>query len=602
MTKLTLLACALLFSLQCFAVEITKVPSAQSVADSHRLYNARLQLFIDESLHHPIGTITTGSFFEPILARILAGVNLHEVNDKILEPSTKPTGLVGTDFDGILGLCKRKGDYDFKLTELIPIVYEGVKRNSFSEAAYNKILSELLTEQGNKHQIMVKMGKCFSVPETENHILMIESARYLTNQLWNNHYPDDARFDNEKNGFNAWLLKHLQQFVKKDFEEYNSRPYQGHSVMPIMNLVSYAKDERVKLAATMVLDYLSAKFATQSSRLRRSAPISRQLEYSVQTNLLDGDHMTAFFAQIAGNTGIYKYNNPSGHITYANGTAFYAGVSSYRPDDLVLDMIINHDQVLEQRIRHNAVESYYRHPKFLVTAGGRYLNRMDAGMKKRDAWAYPTSIMSNTGNETDRTQLVRFDGANKNTKRNNMCQYKNFGCGMNLEIPTLPQGCLVDKGEWKFINYNSDACPLKYGYFVALRVKAYPKPGLFRKRVARDFGTFEVVDAESVSFDQFMQLTMQNNQAALSHKSGNVYQTFEGKRIEFTPGSIGLSSSPITKVDGVVPFSQNFLSGNIMTSKGDGRIVINNPKLGKMLILDYRNPLNPEKRILKSGL
>lgn len=36
----------------------------------------------------------------------------------------------------------------------------------------------------------------------------------------------------------------------------------------------------------------------------------------------------------------------------------------------------------------------------------------------------------------------------------------------------------------------------------------------------------------------------------------------------------------------------SFLSGNVLTSKGDGRIVIRTENLGKSLILDYRVRLN----------
>src|SRR5690606_9696159 len=117
--------------------------------------------------------------------------------------------------------------------------------------------------------------------------------------------------------------------LKKDFEEYNSRPYQGHSIMPILNLISYAQDERIVTAATMVLDYLSAKFAVQSSQLRRSSPICRQEKYAKRTSLLSGDHLTAIFAQLAGNIEILNHNNPAGagHLNYGSKSALFAGMS-----------------------------------------------------------------------------------------------------------------------------------------------------------------------------------------------------------------------------------------------------------------------------------
>lgn len=603
--KLFSLALTILVSFKGLAVDLTMVPSSRSVSDAHRLHEERLKLFTDEAVGQPLRKIGQSNFMGPILGRILTGQKLEEVNSLILDPNTGPVGEVGTDFPGIFrGVCSRKGDYDFFLTTLIPLTYEGLERGYLSEAAYHKLMTKLLTVTGNNHPTWVTIGHCLSIKETENHILMTESARYLTNQLWNKHYPLDLRFDNEKNGFNVWLLRHLQQFLKKDFEEYNSRPYQGYAMMPIMNLVSYAKDERVKLAATMVLDYLSAKFAIQSSQLRRSPPICRQHEFSRITNLFNGDQMTAFFAQLAGNNDIFQYNNPKGSMSYGAPFAMFAGFGKYRPHDMILDLIIHNDQVLEQRVRHAGVESYYKHPKFLITAGGRYRNFFDAGTKKMDAWAYPTSIMSNTGNEIDRSQLLRFEGASKESKRNNMCQYKNFACGMNLKLPPLPEGCLVEKGEWKFINYDSEQCPLKYGYFAAIRVKPYPRPGLFQHRVANDFGTIEVVDSQNLNFEQFMNSTMNSNQSLLTHKSGNVYHTLDGQLIEFNPGDNSLKTSPISKVNGKDLFPEkfsdwDFLSGNVMKSKGDGKIVITNPKVGMSIILDYRNPLAPKKEVIK---
>lgn len=582
------------------AQEISKVPGARDVQESQNLFQDRLDVMLHAALARPVVSLAAGDFFETVIARIMTNTRIDEVNAGIMHPDTKALGLAGTGFDGVLGACKRKGDYDMQMIDIIPIIYEGSKRGQLTDASYQKILTELLTVKGSEHQTTVSIAGCLRVNETENHILMIESTRYLTNQLWHKQLPNDDEYNNEKNGFNAWLLNHLQQFLKHDFEEYNSRPYQGYSVIPIMNLATYAEDARVKLAATMVLDFLSAKYGVQSSRLRRSAPICRQHETSVATGLLASDHMASMFAILAGNTDIYLANNPSGFITYAGGQAIHTGVTSYRPHALILDMIINNDQVLEQRVTHDGMESYYKHPKYLLTAGGRYLNRFDGNMKKRDGWAYPTSIMPSQGTELDRSQLIRFGGTYDESKRNNMCQFKNFACGMNFAGPSdLPAGCLIEKGEWKFFNYNSPACALKYGYYVAVHVKLYSKPGFLQKRVASDYGTFEVVDADGVNFEEFMAKTMQNNTHLNQHDG--VYKTLDGNVIEFNPGHTDLKTNPISKVNGVNPFNESsFLSGNVMTASGDGKIVIKNPKLGLSMILDYRDAQNPVKRIIST--
>lgn len=593
-------------SFDSWPVDMSSIEPSRNVKDAILGKEKRLSVFIQQFLNQSIPTFDQGGFTQAVLARILSKQKLDEVNASIMAPTTKVLGKVGTDFDGVLGICKQKGDYDFKLTGLIPIVYEGIKRGVFSTAAYQKILGTLLTETGNEHQTRVRLGVCVKLPETENHILMIESARYLTNQLWATHYPNNPRFDNEKNGFNSWWLKHLQQFLKRDFEEFNSRPYQGHSVKPLLNLINYAKDERVVKAATMVLDYLSAKFAVQSSRLRRYAPICRQHVYSKNTSVLQGDHLTSFFAMMTGNIDIYQYNDPKWHLTYAPKTALMAGLTNYRPPVVVMDMIIHHDQVLEQRVHHDGVESYYNHPKFLITAGGKYLNRFDGGMGKRDGWAYPTTVMPQRGGDLQREQLLRIDGSYREKYRNNMCHYKNFACGMNIRLPKdLPVGCIVKKGDWTFLNYNTTSCPLKYGYYAAILTLRYPKPPLLHKRFASNYGLFEIVDSSQTTFENFVSKTLKNNHGRkYTHFGRNYYTTFAGDEIEFNPGNADLNRWPIGRVNGRSVISSlyrnwNFLEGNILKAKGDGLVEFHNPKLGYKYVMDYRDYRQPRSYIEK---
>src|SRR5262249_32108909 len=85
-----------------------------------------------------------------------------------------------------------------------------------------------------------------------------------------------VEFDNTKNGLSDFILAKLQSFVKNDFQEFNSRPYQGFSVIALENLYDFADEGRVQRGAQIVLDYLSAKFATSSNGLRRLAPFRRR--------------------------------------------------------------------------------------------------------------------------------------------------------------------------------------------------------------------------------------------------------------------------------------------------------------------------------------
>jgi hypothetical protein len=593
---LTLLVTATAYS----SVILDRVSPSESVADAHRYFKERLDPVLDAYIDKEIKPLTYhgGSFYLPSLARIIRNTKMDEVNAMIMHPDTKVVAKVGTDFAGIGPFCKRKGDYDFVLTGLIPMAYEAKKRNNLSKEAWDKLLHTLLNTRGNKHHTYNRFCG-IKVTETENHVLMIESARYLTNQLLAEIYPNKSIYNNELNGFNKWFLKHLQQFLKNDFIEYNSRPYQGHAIFPLENLINYAKDERVRTAATLVLDYLSAKFAVQSSRLRRQVPISRQKGYSRRDEILPGDHETVRFAQLAGNFQIFQFNEPTWSYRYSAKTALFAGISDYRAPDMILDMIINTDQTMYQSISHNAFEMYTKTPEYVLSAGGRFWNYVDMGSGIADAWAYPTNVIPHKGNELKRSELLRIEGHKKEQRRNNTCMFKNFACGLNVKLPAnLPASCIEKKGEWTFINYASKKCPLRYDYYAAVRIKKAPR---YARRYAKNFGSIELMPAKKMDYNEFKEKVLNNNQT-IRIKKLNTYTTAEGDVIEHYYKPRCLKRYPIIKINGKKILTKlskwSFLKGNILNSNGNGLVIIKNPKLGSKLILDYRNPLKPTRTLV----
>src|SRR5262249_24947085 len=92
------------------------------------------------------------------------------------------------------------------------------------------------------------------VPETENHMLMISSTVYLLNQLfWDR--TRDRKYDNNDNGLTKWLLRYMHTIAKHDFLEFNARPYQRYSLHALLNLHEFARDDLIKSAAQILLDY-----------------------------------------------------------------------------------------------------------------------------------------------------------------------------------------------------------------------------------------------------------------------------------------------------------------------------------------------------------
>ena len=171
----------------------------------------------------------------------------------------------------------RTGEYDVALMALTALVYKYY--HELGPHAQNHIINNLLNKRGKFDPEDLRPYAPKPIPETENHVLNIETARYLTNQLlWRR--EGDPRYDNSRNGMDEWMLKHLQQFLLNDFIEYNARPYQDYSMASLLNLYTFTSERhpsgaRVKLAAHMVLDYLMAKVAVSSNDSRRSVTFRR---------------------------------------------------------------------------------------------------------------------------------------------------------------------------------------------------------------------------------------------------------------------------------------------------------------------------------------
>ena len=272
------------------------------------------------------------------------------------------------------------------------------------------------------------------IPETENHVFMIATARYLANQLaYPREYgrlhpvsligpplPDPSiAYDNRRNA-NAGgpscmdqILSLLRYQLRDDFAEYNAKPYQEQTRHALLNLASYAYDAEVRLAARMVLDYVSAHIAVSSCDLRRMVPFRRrnEPEYARQdpgesgfmdVNLLDGhfaDPMPAHFALHAGNTRAFRFPDnrvwpgepsPARPWEWAIAATFgdelvLEAICDWRLAPSVHDLFVNdlHRRFFQRLHRHSMMEEpgqqrncenmeiYCGSPSYLISAGGR---------------------------------------------------------------------------------------------------------------------------------------------------------------------------------------------------------------------------------------
>src|SRR5262249_47975890 len=120
------------------------------------------------------------------------------------------------------------------------------------------------------------------IDETENHRLMIETSRFLTNAAIIRHLEevgykksliDDIRDYN--NEIRDWLLDDLKRITGTDFDEYNTRL----SLESILNLFEFSGDKDLCAASAIVLNLSDAKFVAGSDRGRRAPPYRRLREH-----------------------------------------------------------------------------------------------------------------------------------------------------------------------------------------------------------------------------------------------------------------------------------------------------------------------------------
>lgn len=524
-------------------------------------------------------------------------------------------------------VCTRTGEYDVALSGLVPMVYKYGRLLDDDVRAH--IVNDLLDARGPALQS--EFSYCSVVPETENHLNQIESARYLTNQLLYRGSGNQL-YNNETNGMNDFILDRLQTFLQKDFLEYNARPYTTYSVDAIQNLFDYATDRRVKRAAQLVLDYLSAKYAVSSNTMRRQAPYRRRVGH--YDDDLFGFNADAMSARMLLTTGMvdrapWAQNDADGKFLFGWTDMQMAAISSYRLPTPVADFMFDAtNRSYFERIHHYGVEIYSSTPEYLISAGGYYTHSpyLVAGIGKHDddGPVVPTTLMP-TGSDRSVQDLIRIDGFNKEVdlgsdRRLNTCVAPDFACGVSLRIPDAyftKLGCMNQKvaadgqGLWVFI----DAATVdptraidctngsRTGRFM---VAAY----LFGGRFGDNRGFFEAHAADGMTFDAFQAAVLAKNfnrTFQFDTMTPNSYTTLSGRTIQFVvpfPGDGDKSAWTITStgdaaLDGLGNDIDNWplASGDVLSGDGKGLVTFKNAGLRSNLILDFTDAGEPKRLV-----
>lgn len=241
------------------------------------------------------------------------------------------------------------------------------------------------------------------IEETENHLLMQNSSRYVKNKLM----MAELSAQDERKGFDTiaelneelrvWLLMRMQRIAREEFVEYNAKPYNRLSHAAILNLLDYAcdvswdyewshfilhsdrpcdvKDQPVVDAAAALLDLSAAKLAVGSLEGRRLIPYRRLAEenyvYYRGRSLLElGGGADNQLAALQVWTGQMRHAPDQEAKPYTFGQLVWFSTSRYRPDALILDIAVDKTVGREQQYRHHTRERYASGNGWLITAGG----------------------------------------------------------------------------------------------------------------------------------------------------------------------------------------------------------------------------------------
>jgi hypothetical protein len=332
------------------------------------------------------------------------------------------------------------------------------------------------------------------IEETENHLMMINSSKYLKNQMIIDELTDeDDReiFRGYNKDIREWLLDRFQKFVKDDFVEYNSRPYARLTIGSILNIHDFVNDdeEALRTAAAAVLDLTATKMAMGSSQGRRIVPFRRLAGTNANFRYGDdaarpnpkhlfaldsgADHLIASLLLWAGQA--QHTENKLASIG-AGSEMIFEATSRYHPHALILDIAIDKSRPYEQRIHHGGWEHYSSGPGWLLTAGGTsttFAQRAlvapfsipfvppfatDLGLLKDEnrGAGVPTTLMPlSAATRQDRyDDFLRFEGIVKQWEKadpddalpisydGNLCLDRGFACGIRFMLPAAIEACL----------------------------------------------------------------------------------------------------------------------------------------------------------------
>lgn len=344
---------------------------------------------------------------------LMAGENISEVN-QILQ-QLQPWGTSGSAW-----LLNPEGGYNFALTPLTTILFLFDNRPDILFPKTKKHIAEiLLTEEGGGFTDAVPnlLGR---VKDSENHVLMAQSSKYLKNRYMEKHGYQDPKYNNQENGMEEGMLEHLSELRELGLYEFNSMPYSAYTITPLLNLEAFGSPQ-VRIAAREMLDYLSFTYALGSYNLRHFAPFRRRLDrHKVKT--LTNDYQTAFMKSWM---SFHPDTNSEFKISNGKKHALMGIALPYRPADKVVDLLFNKSEGYYVRLGHgtkSCPEIYSAGESYLLSAGGANQGKWSIIV------ARPTCLFLNDDAKELKDVIHLTGNSSSFMDWNNTGVYKNFAC------------------------------------------------------------------------------------------------------------------------------------------------------------------------------
>jgi hypothetical protein len=485
------------------------------------------------------------------------------------------------------------------------------------------------------------------IEETENHLLMINSSRYLKNRMIIDDLTDPdqrQKFIDFNDDLKGWLLERFKKILEDDFVEYNSRPYQRYSLGAIRNIFDFSGDSQLHDSAGAVLDFAAAKMALGSSRARRIAPFRRLAGanflsakgQSLFEVVEKADHQIAAMMLWSGQT----QHSENGMVSLgAAAEMVEEATSEYRPNRLILDLAIDKSTPYEQTIRHDGWEIYSSGKGWLLTAGGQstFYAQLSSWLgvsfpapfywklKNENRGAgVPTTLIPLTSSPRQHryNDFLRFEGIVKEWEKEdpddpkeltpmtydaNLCVRRGFACGLRPTVPAPIESCLQPSSVAGLSFLDSKACaPYQDApRFFLVFFRGFCHPSYEECGENGRWGFLEVIDVDGTrDFQAFKNETIQENVSRFAFmqtaaSAGGIarltYLSRRGEFIHFIPGRedlgiVEIGARPPPTVSGLA-------DGDIIQADGDGEMTIKRPNDPRRIELDLRDEENP-KRVL----